>query len=35
VKRIRAKIEEEPAEPRLLLTVRGLGYRFEDLAAEV
>jgi two-component system response regulator RegX3 len=35
VKRIRAKIEEEPAEPRLLLTVRGLGYRFEDLPAEV
>ncbi|WP_375389359.1 winged helix-turn-helix domain-containing protein [uncultured Amnibacterium sp.] len=34
VKRIRAKIEEEPAEPRLLLTVRGLGYRFEDLPAE-
>ena len=34
VKRIRAKIEEEPAEPRLLLTVRGLGYRFEDLTAE-
>jgi two-component system response regulator RegX3 len=34
VKRIRAKIEEEPAEPRLLLTVRGLGYRFEDLAPE-
>lgn len=34
VKRIRAKIEEEPAEPRLLLTVRGLGYRFEDLVAE-
>jgi two-component system response regulator RegX3 len=35
VKRIRAKIEEEPAEPRLLLTVRGLGYRFEDLPGEV
>lgn len=35
VKRIRAKIEEEPAEPRLLLTVRGLGYRFEDLPAEI
>jgi two-component system, OmpR family, response regulator RegX3 len=34
VKRIRAKIEEEPAEPRLLLTVRGLGYRFEDLPTE-
>jgi two-component system response regulator RegX3 len=35
IKRIRAKIEAEPAEPRLLLTVRGLGYRFEDLPAEV
>ena len=34
VKRIRAKIEAEPAEPQLLLTVRGLGYRFEDLPAE-
>jgi two-component system response regulator RegX3 len=34
VKRIRAKIEEDPAEPRLLLTVRGLGYRFEDLSPE-
>ncbi|MFZ1384588.1 MAG: winged helix-turn-helix domain-containing protein, partial [Propionicimonas sp.] len=29
VKRLRAKIELNPAEPQLLLTVRGLGYRFE------
>jgi two-component system response regulator RegX3 len=29
IKRIRSKIEDEPSEPKLLLTVRGLGYRFE------
>ena len=29
VKRLRAKIEANPAEPELLLTVRGLGYRFQ------
>ena len=29
IKRIRSKIEEEPSDPKLLLTVRGLGYRFE------
>lgn len=29
IKRIRSKIEEDPGEPRLLVTVRGLGYRFE------
>lgn len=29
VKRIRSKIERDPARPELLLTVRGLGYRFE------
>jgi len=34
IKRIRAKIEDDPGEPRLLLTVRGLGYRFEDVPAE-
>jgi two-component system response regulator RegX3 len=34
VKRIRGRIEDDPAEPRLLQTVRGLGYRFEDLPAE-
>jgi len=30
VQRLRAKIEEEPANPRLIVTVRGVGYRFED-----
>jgi len=34
VKRIRAKIEDDPGDPRMLLTVRGLGYRFEDLPSE-
>lgn len=29
VKRLREKIEPDPAEPRHLRTVRGLGYRFE------
>ncbi|HEU0207234.1 MAG TPA: response regulator transcription factor [Pseudolysinimonas sp.] len=29
IKRIRSKIEADPSQPVLLLTVRGLGYRFE------
>jgi two-component system, OmpR family, response regulator RegX3 len=29
VKRIRSKIEPDPSNPRMLVTVRGLGYRFE------
>ena len=29
IKRIRSKIEKKPSDPRMLLTVRGLGYRFE------
>jgi two-component system response regulator RegX3 len=29
IKRIRAKIEADPANPVLLSTVRGLGYRYE------
>lgn len=29
VKRIRSKIEPDPAAPRYLVTVRGLGYKFE------
>jgi two-component system response regulator RegX3 len=29
IKRIRSKIEDDPSDPKLLVTVRGLGYRFE------
>ena len=29
IKRLRAKVEEQPARPQLIQTVRGLGYRFE------
>jgi DNA-binding response OmpR family regulator len=29
IARVREKIEENPAEPKLLVTVRGIGYRFE------
>ena len=29
IKRIRSKIEKTPSQPALLVTVRGLGYRFE------
>lgn len=29
VKRIRSKIERSPGDPKLLVTVRGLGYRFD------
>ncbi|WP_028709635.1 response regulator transcription factor [Propionicicella superfundia] len=29
VKRLRAKIEADPAHPKLLVTVRGLGYKFD------
>ncbi|MCU1513146.1 MAG: response regulator transcription factor [Microbacteriaceae bacterium] len=30
IKRIRSKIEQAPSEPTMLVTVRGLGYRFES-----
>ena len=30
VKRLRAKIEPDPGQPRYLVTVRGLGYKFES-----
>ncbi|MGH2740478.1 MAG: response regulator [Actinomycetota bacterium] len=33
VKRIRAKIEPDPRNPRYLVTVRGLGYKFVDEGA--
>jgi two-component system response regulator RegX3 len=29
VKRLRAKLEDDPSQPELLVTVRGLGYKFE------
>jgi two-component system, OmpR family, alkaline phosphatase synthesis response regulator PhoP len=31
VRRLREQIEEQPDEPKYLTTVRGFGYRFEDL----
>lgn len=34
IKRLRDKIEDDPGNPRLLRTVRGLGYKFELVAAE-
>ncbi len=33
VKRLRAKIEPDPANPSLLVTVRGLGYKYDAQAA--
>jgi two-component system response regulator RegX3 len=30
VKRLRAKIEDDPADPKVLTTVRGLGYKLAD-----
>lgn len=30
IKRIREKIEKDPAQPKLITTIRGLGYRFES-----
>jgi two-component system response regulator RegX3 len=29
IKRLRSKIEDNPSEPAMIVTVRGLGYRFE------
>jgi two-component system, OmpR family, response regulator RegX3 len=31
IKRLRAKIETDPAKPRHIVTVRGLGYKFESV----
>lgn len=30
IKRLRSKIEREPSSPKILVTVRGLGYKFES-----
>ena len=32
IKRLRAKIEMDPARPQHIVTVRGLGYKFESAA---
>jgi two-component system response regulator RegX3 len=33
IKRLRAKIEKEPADPQLVVTIRGLGYKYEKIGA--
>ena len=34
INRLRSKIEDDPAAPRYILTVWGVGYKFADLATE-
>jgi two-component system, OmpR family, response regulator RegX3 len=34
MKRVRAKIEKDPANPKYLQTVRGVGYKFDNKATE-
>jgi two-component system response regulator RegX3 len=33
IKRLRAKIEKDPADPQLVVTIRGLGYKYEKIGA--
>ncbi|HUI48933.1 MAG TPA: response regulator transcription factor, partial [Acidimicrobiia bacterium] len=35
VKRLRSKIESDPTNPARIITVRGVGYRYERVAARV
>lgn len=35
IKRVRAKIEDDPSQPRCIVTIRGLGYKFERTPARV
>jgi two-component system response regulator RegX3 len=35
IKRLRARIEEDPSKPGLITTIRGLGYRYETSPARV
>ncbi|MDD5476570.1 MAG: helix-turn-helix domain-containing protein [Syntrophales bacterium] len=30
IRRLRSRIEENPADPRYILTVRGVGYKFAE-----
>ncbi len=32
VRRLREKVEQDPSDPRLVVTVRGVGYRFDPSA---
>jgi two-component system response regulator RegX3 len=34
VKRLRAKVEEDPSNPVRIVTIRGLGYKFETPRAD-
>ena len=31
IKRLRAKVEDDPANPTRITTIRGLGYKFESV----
>jgi two-component system response regulator RegX3 len=33
IKRLRSKIESEPANPTRLVTIRGLGYKYAKMSA--
>jgi two-component system response regulator RegX3 len=33
IKRLRSKIETQPADPTRLVTIRGLGYKYEKMSA--